>query len=186
MTKLNLDTLILAKGGHDSPDDGACLLEAASMLAGEPFGDMPVCVSPVLIAYGQGLNDALPDDKRQLLKPYVPQLLNTAGDGLDEVRGYLALDWLIRVYTPAWLRLVPALTAQADLLAQHPPIVDLETAAHVGDIVREAASQASAAYSAAYSAADSAARSALAPTVDALQDSAISLLGTMIAPKVSS
>jgi hypothetical protein len=30
----------------------------------------------------------------------IPHLVGTADDGLDQHRSYLAMDWLIRVYTP--------------------------------------------------------------------------------------
>ena len=157
---LDLATLTLASGGHRSLDDGACLLEAASYLAGEPWSDHPTCVSPVLGTYGRGLNDVLPHDLRQTLKPYLPQLLNTAGDGQDERRCYLALDWLVRVYTPTWMRLVPALCDQAALLESAHEVVDLNTAAKMGIIVREAATQSAAARDAAWDAAGAAARDA--------------------------
>ncbi len=48
MTIINLDTLQLAKGGHDDPGQGLCLLEAAAYLAGEKHSDHPACVSPIL------------------------------------------------------------------------------------------------------------------------------------------
>lgn len=188
MHHLDPTTLHLDQGGHNGPTAGHCLMEAVSMFAREPFTDEPRCVSPVLRIFGMRLNDVLDDDKRQTLRPYIPRLVGTAGDGLDEARSYMALDWLIRVYTPTWLRLVPALTGQADLLAQQGPIRSLEDAAAVGDAVREAASQASAAGAAAWAAAGAAAgdaagaaaRDALSPTVAALQDSAIDLYGVMI------
>ena len=98
--------------------------------------------------YGQFLNDALPDETRQSLVSFIPRLLNTAGDGLDEQRSYLALDWMFRTNLPAWLRLVPALTAQGDLLAAAPEVVDRSTAATISVLVRQAASQANAAQAA--------------------------------------
>ena len=134
---MNLDTLTLTKGSHNGPDDGACLLEAASWLAGEPWSDSPRCVSPVLAAYGRALNDALPDDKRQQLKPLLPRLLNTAGDGLDETRRLIALDWLIRTQLPAWLRLVPALIERADQLAAAPRLDSQEAVAAIRSLVQE-------------------------------------------------
>ncbi|WP_239404537.1 hypothetical protein [Frankia sp. Cj3] len=38
---------------------------------------------------------------------------------------YPVVDWMVRVHTPAWLRLVPALVVDADLLASHRPIAGL-------------------------------------------------------------
>ena len=172
---INLDTLQLAKGGHDDRDGDLCLLEAAAMMAGEPHSDHPVCVSPILGTFGRDLNDRLDDTKRQLLKPLIPAMLGTAGDGLDEVRGYLALDWLIRTYTPAWLDLA-GLTAEAAELRALRRIVDLAAAEAAGPVVRASADKARAAGDAARAAA----RDALKPTVDQLQDSAITLFSAMV------
>jgi hypothetical protein len=156
-----LDLLHLASGPHDpNAEQRMCLLEAAAYIAGEPWSDHPECVSPVLGAFGRQLNDVLPDDQRQKLKPYITRLIGTAGDGLDEARGLLALDWLVRVYTPTWLRLVPALVADADALAGLPRIETLEQAAQVGKLVRETASYAREAWAAAGAAARAAARAA--------------------------
>ena len=144
MNALDLTTLTLATGSHAASSGEMCLLEAAAFQAGEPWSDRPACVSTVLAIYGRNLNDVLPDTTRQRLIPFIPRLLNTAGDGLDEQRSYMALDWLARTYLPTWLRLVPALAAQADLLTAANKVVDLDTAAAVGVLVREAASQAAA------------------------------------------
>jgi len=133
---LDLETLHLEKGGHDTPDQGLCLLEAAAYLAGEEHSDHPVCVSRVLGEFGRNVNDLLPDDKRQALKPLIPMMLGTAGDGLDEQRGYLALDWLIRTYTPAWLDLA-GLAAQASQLRGLPRIADRAAARAAEPVVRE-------------------------------------------------
>jgi hypothetical protein len=97
------DTITLACGAHEDRSNGLCLLEAVAWFAGESHSDHPACVSPVLAAYGRGLNDVLGDDSRRLLIPFIPAMSRTAGDGLDEARGYLALDWIIRVNTPVWL-----------------------------------------------------------------------------------
>src|SRR5258708_25926941 len=82
-----------------------CLMEAAAWLAGRDHSDRPPCVSPVLGAFGRPLNDVLPDEPRQQLRQYLRPMLGTAGDGKDETRSYLALDWLIRAWLPAWLDL---------------------------------------------------------------------------------
>lgn len=115
MTTIDLDALHLDTGGHNNPADGLCLLEAAALFAGETHTDSPTCVSPVLATYGRNLNDVLPDGRRQELKRFIPLLPGTAGDGADEARSYLALDWLIRTYTPAFLDLRPEL---ADVAAE--------------------------------------------------------------------
>ena len=127
MTTIDLDTITLTPGAHSSRADGVCIMEAAAWLAGEKHSDHPQCVSPVLAGFGRRLNDALPDDRRQYLKSFLPRLLNTAGDGRDETRGYMALDWLIRMYTPVWLDLA-GLTAEASALRDLPRIANLAAA----------------------------------------------------------
>ncbi len=98
----------LSKGAHvaafDSNDEATmCVQEYASYLAGEAHSDTPSCVSPVLTAFMVPFNDSLDDEMRQRLRPYAVRQLGTKKDGQDEIRGYMALDWLIRTYIPAFL-----------------------------------------------------------------------------------
>ena len=137
----DLESLHLDHGSHTDPEDGHCILEVVSMLAGQPFNDNPPCVCPVLRAYGIALNDRWDDDQRQKLLPYAPQLLNTAGDGQDEVRSYLALDWLIRVFTPTWLDLA-GLTESATELRALRPVVDLAAAEAAQPAIKSAGADA--------------------------------------------
>ena len=74
----------LRRGRHVSPDDGACVMELASMLAGEPFSDRPRSVCPVVASYLRSLNDMLDDGERQLLYPYAAAAVGSAGD--DDAR----------------------------------------------------------------------------------------------------
>jgi hypothetical protein len=90
-------------GTHRSPEDGRCAMEWVSHLAGEPHSDQPACVSPVVRAFCIALNDGLETVPRQRLRPYLTRTIGTAGDGLDEQRAWMAMDWLIRTYTPTWL-----------------------------------------------------------------------------------
>ena len=78
-------------------------MERVGYLAGAPHSNEPDCVSPVLRAFCRTLNDAVDDESRQRLLPYLERTIGTAGDGLDETRSWMALDWLIRVYAPTWL-----------------------------------------------------------------------------------
>jgi hypothetical protein len=93
----------LAYGTHATPEDGRCAMEWVSYLAGEPHSDQPECVSPVLRAFCVALNDGLDDAPRQRLRLYLARTIGTAGDGLDEWRAWISMDWLIRAYTPTWL-----------------------------------------------------------------------------------
>ncbi len=113
----------LAYGTHATPDDGRCAMEWVSHLAGEPHSDQPRCVSPVLRAICIALNDGLEHEPRQRLRPYLTRTIGTAGDGLDEARSWMALDWLIRTYTPAWLAQA-GLADSAARLRSLPPVLD--------------------------------------------------------------
>ena len=112
-----LDTIRLAAGGHDADDGRMCVMEAAAWVAGEEWADHPACVSAVIGAFMRRWNDDLDDEGRQRLKAFVPRVIGTAGDGQDDVRGWLAADWLVRVHTPAWLDLAGLASAAAALRA---------------------------------------------------------------------
>jgi len=58
-------TVTLARGKHTSPRSGACVMELASMLAGEEFTDRPASVCPVVAAFLRAYNDAIDDRRRQ-------------------------------------------------------------------------------------------------------------------------
>jgi hypothetical protein len=63
-------TVTLARGKHTSPRSGACVMELASMLAGEEFTDRPASVCPVVAAFLRAYNDAVDDRRRQDLYRY--------------------------------------------------------------------------------------------------------------------
>lgn len=180
---VDIGTLTLTSGSHRDRSDGVCLMEAVAWWAGEAHTDAPECASPVLTSFGQSLNDRLPADKRQELKAFIPAIAGTRGDGLDERRGYLALDWFIRTYTPAWLELA-GLAGEAAQLRGLQPVTDMTTARAAAPAVTSARAKAAAARDAAgdaaWAAAGDAARDKLAPTVSSLQDSAVALFGTMV------
>ena len=165
MTELTIDperfaAIDLKKGAHGSPDQGMCLMEAVAFLAREQHSDHPKCVSPILGTFGRNLNDVLPDDLRQELKALIPSLPGTANDGMDETRGYMALDWLIRTWLPAWLDLVPSCREDATRLRELGRIVDMVAAERAGPVVRQAQKKSAAAGDAARAAAWDAARAA--------------------------
>jgi len=112
-TKLDLDTLTLAKGNHHDRSNGLCAMEAVAWLAGEKHNDQPDCVSPVIGAFVRRWNDDLGDNDRQKLKPILPTLIGTAADLKTESRrAWMVTDWMVRTYMPAWLDLA-GLTEQA-------------------------------------------------------------------------
>ena len=70
---------------HETRQDGMCAMEFVAYLAGEPHSDQPACVCPALTAYVIALNDAMAQDWRQRLKPFLPRLIDT-NDGWTERR----------------------------------------------------------------------------------------------------
>jgi hypothetical protein len=106
----------LAYGTHPNPQDGRCAMEWVAHLAGERHSDQPTCVSPVVRALCVALNDGLDCQSRQRLRPYLTRTIGTADDSLDEPRAWMALDWLVRVHAPTWLRSA-GLDEPADRLA---------------------------------------------------------------------
>jgi hypothetical protein len=200
----------LARGGHAASQQQACVMELAAYLANEPWSDAPACVSPVITAFLVSWNDALPDaDRERLLKPLAWQVLGTkTTDADEETRAWMATDWLVRVQAPAWLRLaglaehaqaLEALARISDATLARAAQPTVEAARHASAAARDAAWDAArdaaraaardAAWDAARAAARDAARDAawdaasvrLAPTVAALQASALELVHAMIA-----
>lgn len=195
----------LYSGAHN-PNGKMCAMEAVAFVAGEPWSDHPECASLVIGAFMRAWNDALPDDERTaLLLPLVPKLVGTRGSAeLEKRRSLMAADWLVRVNTPAWLRLA-GLTDHADALANLPQIINLaqvpsirapiEAAHRDASAARAAARDAAwaaawgtawdaardAALAAAWAAARGTAEAKLAPTKLALQQSAVALIERMIA-----
>ena len=70
-------TVTLARGKHTSPRAGACVMELASMLAGEDFTDRPASVCPVIAAFLRAYNDAIDDRRRQDLYRYASAAVGT-------------------------------------------------------------------------------------------------------------
>jgi hypothetical protein len=106
-------TVRLAPGRHPHPDDGVCVMELSSMLAGEPLTDHPRTVSPVLGALLRGYNDGLDAERRQSLKRYAAECLGTArGRAAERERRRRVRRWLAATAPPGgpvsslglWLR----------------------------------------------------------------------------------
>jgi hypothetical protein len=67
MTVISHQTVRLERGSHSSPEDGVCVIELSSMLAGEPLSDRPASVCPVLAQLLRTYNDGVDDERRQAL-----------------------------------------------------------------------------------------------------------------------
>ena len=154
---LDIDSLVLYSGDHD-PNGKMCIMEAVAYVAGEPWSDRPVCASTVISDFLRSWNDALNDDDRQMLKPFILRMVGTsAQQEVELMRSELAWKWLVRTYVPTWL--------DAAGIADHAN--KLRSCRETEIITTLAAARA-------------AARDTLRPTVQKLQQSALDLVDRMI------
>lgn len=110
-----LDSIDLDLGNHTRFDEGHCAMEVVAWLADQGHTDAPECASPVLTRYTIRLNDRWNHDQRQQLKPYLPRMIGTGGDGKDEFRGQVAARFLVSRLLGPWLQLA-GMTDEADSL----------------------------------------------------------------------
>jgi hypothetical protein len=142
-------------GKHAGPDDGGCVMEWTSWVAGEEWTDRPACACPVLTAFALRINDRMPDRPRQRLLPYVPRLAGSRSDPDRELRrGFLAADRAVRVFAPLALD-AAGLGGEAAALRGLAEVSDAATARSAyaaTDAAADAAAYAPYAYAAAYAA----------------------------------
>lgn len=87
-------TTRLGKGKHATPVEGACVMELASILAGEPFSDRPASVCPVIAGFLRAYNDRIDDERRQDLYRYASEAVGTrAHAGVERARERRCLAW---------------------------------------------------------------------------------------------
>jgi hypothetical protein len=197
MASIDICKIELSSGAHDAPRKGACVMEAVTLLVGEPWGDHPKCVCPVIAAFCRRLNDAWwPSDKERTAM-LLPLAARYGADGecapgpvvgtrstreVERRRMFMCADFAVRVAAPIALRarkrpdLAEKLEALGEIVdkasaekARAAAAAAYAAAADAADDADDAAAYA--AYSAAYSAADSA-DSADADSADAAADSA--------------
>ena len=94
MSAISHQTIKLSRGRHSSPEHGACVMELASMLAGECFSDHPRSVSRPIASFLRGYNDLLDDRRREDLYRYAAIAVGTAGSpAVEEARAARLLAW---------------------------------------------------------------------------------------------
>src|SRR5436305_11391770 len=94
MSVVTHQTIKLAKGKHPSAEEGACVMELASMLAGEPVSDHPTSVCPVIGSCLRAYNDWIDDDRRQDLYAYAAKVVGTrAPPEVQRARGERVTAW---------------------------------------------------------------------------------------------
>jgi hypothetical protein len=71
---------ILSRGKHRNPKKGACFMELASFLAGEPWSDHPRCTHSLLASLARDVNDHVGDVARRRLAPLIPRVIGLTSD----------------------------------------------------------------------------------------------------------
>ena len=90
----NYQTIRLSKGKHAAPSEGACVMELASMLAGEPFSDRPAAACPVIGGFLRAYNDRIDDERRQDLYRYAALVVGSRGSAeVERAREQRCLEW---------------------------------------------------------------------------------------------
>ncbi|HEY1387859.1 MAG TPA: hypothetical protein VGF38_04885 [Ktedonobacterales bacterium] len=131
---IDWSTVTLSEGRHarGAQPPAMNIMEAHTVRRGQAWSDAPADVSPVVRLFCLTWQDTpdVPDGsaiRAELLRrELVGQFDDTRASILRERhRALMTLDWLIRTYTVAWLRLAPApaLVAQAARLASVPPLM---------------------------------------------------------------
>ncbi len=103
MPPVTHQTIKLSKGKHASPEDGACVMELASMLAGEPFSDHPASVCPVIGSFLRAYNDSVDDERRQDLYAYAARVVGSRSSiSVQRDRASRLADWAVEMQRRHW------------------------------------------------------------------------------------
>ena len=120
-------TVRLVRGKHRSPQEGVCVMELASMLAGERFSDRPRSVCPAIAAFLRAYNDTVDDRRRADLYGCAAAVVGTRDDALVACRAAWIASWALEQRTALsalrrWRtrRMRPLLTKRA--LAGNDPV----------------------------------------------------------------
>jgi hypothetical protein len=81
----------LVGGAGDRRRGQLCIMSFVALLAGERHTDAPCTASPVIRRFAMAINDEMPVELRQKLKPFAPRIIGTR-DRRDMARVGLLLD----------------------------------------------------------------------------------------------
>jgi hypothetical protein len=103
MAPVTHQTIKLSKGKHASPDDGACVMELASMLAGEPFSDHPASACPVIGSFVRAYNDSIDDGRRQDLYALAARIVGSRSSiSIQRARADRLTEWAFDMQSRHW------------------------------------------------------------------------------------
>jgi hypothetical protein len=96
---VNYKTVKLAAGKHDGPAQGVCVMELASMIAGEPFTDHPRSVCPVIASFLRAYNDSIDDERRQDLYGFAALAVGTRESWvIEQLRAQRCRQWAAEIW----------------------------------------------------------------------------------------
>lgn len=122
MSATSHQTIRLSRGTHKSPEEGACVLELASMLGGEPFSDHPNSVCPVIGSFLRDYNDSVSDERRQDLYRYAAAVVGTrASMRAQRARAAHLARWTSEMRRRRYATFLPDLLARALSRLLRPP-----------------------------------------------------------------
>jgi hypothetical protein len=123
MSPVSHQTIKLGKGKHNSPDEGACVMELASMLADEPFSDHPASVCPVIASFLRAYNDSIDDRRRQDLYAYAARVVGSRGSAnVQRLRADRLLAWAGELRRRRWTRVLLPTPLRMIGLHREPPV----------------------------------------------------------------
>lgn len=136
LSGIDWSTVTLSVGRHapGAQPPAMNIMEAHTVRRGQAWSDAPADVSPVVRVFCMTWQDTpdVPDGpaiRAELLRRELVGQFDDTRASIQQERHHalLALDWLIRTYAVAWLRLVPAIVAQAERLASVPPLAQFDS-----------------------------------------------------------
>ena len=128
MPPVSHQTIKLSSGKHSSPHEGACVMELASMLAGEPFGDHPASVCPVIGSLLRAYNDSVDDETRQDLYAYAAKVVGSrAGAEVQQLRARRVAAWSSELLLRRLSRFLPPAAARRICRMRTPPLDSVGT-----------------------------------------------------------
>jgi hypothetical protein len=116
-------TVKLSGGRHRGPEEGACVMELASMLAGEPFSDHPLSVCPVIGSLLRAYNDSVDDDRRQDLYAYAANVVGSrSSDEVQRARAERLAAWASERQRRRWTRFFMSPALRSTRLQRQRPV----------------------------------------------------------------
>jgi hypothetical protein len=105
MSAVSFQSIKLSKGKHSSPEEGACVMELASMLSEEEFSDRPASVCPVIAAFMRAYNDIVDGDGQRDLYVCAAKVIGSRASARVRIaRAERLAEWAGQAPRRGWTR----------------------------------------------------------------------------------